>query len=365
MPIGTGAEVLETTPGRDFVADPSTFNSLTRPNITPFATIADPGAGGVVRATVPQVGVLGMIRATFRGTMSVATAAVTPTDRWPHGLISDVQVSLNGQDKLFSCDGCDLHVLRFARNPAYTESVDVFPGALGGGTSIAIGTYDLELSWEIPIAMDMTSLVGALYMQSSATNLTVALGRAGLAELVNTPANVAMSGTWYFETSTFAVPRDSKSQLVVPDLTRMHNFTGLDLPVTNVGEVRFPLIRQSGQLTRLFISGRTGTTTPWGWHPGTTANRRMAALRVEYGGNERPWVFDPVSSLLRRNNVEFGGVLPYNRICIDLVRTNPARDALVMLGVTELACVATQGPSITPGAGASMRLVQETLYQAG
>lgn len=363
MPIGSDTPVLETLPGQPYASDPAKFTQLTRPNVAPFSTVAFPGAGGVVRAQVAQVGVLSRVRATLRASITVDTGGVTALQPWPHGILKSVLMSVNGQDKLFACNGVDLHVLRFARNPALEEGTDVHPGTAGAGSTIAAGTYDIEIAWEIPVAMDDTSLVGALYAQSSATVIALELTMASLADLfADTTKITAWTGTFTFEHKFFSVPRAPEGPLVVPDLSRMHAFVALDVPITAAGEAPAPLIRSAGQLTRLFLQARKSTTAYLSAAPVTAAASRIDSLRLEYGGNERPFVFNPASSLVRQNNRDYGGILPYGYVALDFVRDNPTRDALLLQGVTELKAILGLNSAVSPSTGAQIHLVQETLY---
>lgn len=360
MPIGSDTSVLETVPGQPYVVDPAAFTQLTRPNVAPFSTQAHPGAGGTLRAQVPQVGVLSRLRMTFRGSLVVDTGGATALAEWPHGIIGSFLLSLNGQDKLFAVSGPDLHILRFARNPAYEEDADVAP-AVG---SIAAGTYDLEIGWEVPVAMDETSLVGAIYAQSSATIVSIEAVMAPLTALFSDATDItSLDGTWTLEHRFYAVPRDPASgQLVIPDLSRLHSFVGVDVPITAAGDAPAPLIRSAGQLTRLFTRTRKSTTAYLSADPATAAASRIDSWRLEYGGNERPFVYTPASSLFRQNNQHYGLGLPYNALCLDLVRDNPTRDALLYQGTTELKCIQTVNSAASIATGAQVHLVQESLY---
>lgn len=362
MPIGTAAETLQHVPSQPFVTDPAAFFQMTRKNIITPRTLAIPGAGLTVNSQLLQTGIVSKLWVTFVGTLTVSTAAVTSSDQWPYNFLKRFNLSANGQNDLFSCDGIDLAVLRDIRYPSYTEAVDQFPGTVGGGDSIAVGTYNISLTWEVPIAMDDTSLVGALYAQSSATALSVTLGQALAADLFSAnPANAAFTGNFHITETLFEVPYDSAGNLVVPDLSRLHGFNAVDVPITQTGENRTPLIRSSGQLSRLLMSVRGSATNRLSAQPNAASTKKLTALRVEYGGNQRPFVFDPASILLSLNNNHYGGVPLYDRLILDLVKENPPRDVILMQGVTELAVVPTVGSGVTVSGG-SVRLVQETLF---
>lgn len=361
MPMGTGAETLQNIPVGAFVVDPDAFFQMTR------AAVATPAAqthvtGSPIRFQLPQSGVVSKVRLIFQGSLVVATAAATTSDRWPYGLLSDVKLSANGQNDLISCTGEDLNVLRFLRNPAYEEFVDLFTGTVGGGNSVAVGTYPLYLTWELPIAMDDTTLVGSLFAQSGATNLSVALQTALMADLFSAnPGNATITGTWSLQETWWEIPFDAEDRLVIPDLTKLHGINALDTPYVAVGESSAPLIRSSGQLARLLYSGRYAASGRLSAAAGAAATRKIDQLRIEYGGNQRPYVFNPATSLLSINNNHYGLPLPYDYLALDLVRENPPRDAIHLQGVTELKTVITVGSGVTVTAG-KHHLVQETLF---
>jgi hypothetical protein len=344
------------------VVDPAAFFQMTKKNVTTPKSTPAPGPGGTAVLQLLQTGIVSKVLVTFVGQLTVATAAVTASDQWPYNLLKFFKLSANGANDLWSCDGIDLAALRFLRYPAYAERVDVFPDQVGGGGSIGVGTYDLYLTWEVPVAMDDTSLVGSLYAQSSATALQVSLTQAVNADLFSAnPGNATITGTFYVSEVFFDVPFNADGALVVPDLSRLHGFNAVDVPITNTGETRIPLIRSQGQLSRLLTSVRSSPTQRLSAKPGTPANRKIDAIRLEYGGNQRPLVFDPAALLLAINNQHYGAPVPYDRLVFDFVRENPPRDVILMAGVTELAVVPKVNTAVSISGG-SVRIVQETLF---
>jgi hypothetical protein len=362
MPVGVGAETLQNIPISPYTVDPASFFAMTSKNILTPRSPAAPGAGLRTSVQLLQSGIVSKLQVTFVGTLVVATAAVTTSDQWPYNLLKGFVLSANGQNNLWDCDGLDLAALRYVRYPAYAERTDVFPDVVGGGGSVGTGTYTVYLTWEVPIAMDDVSLVGSLYAQSAATNLTVTLAQALAADLFSAnPANATITGTFHVQETLFAIPIDSKGMIVIPDLSRLHGFNAVEFPVTNTGEARVPLIRSAGQLGRLFVSARGAANNRLSALPNAATTKKLEALRVEYGGNQRPFTWDPASQLLALNNQWYGATAPYDRLVVDLLRENPPRDVILMQGVTELAAVPRIGTGVTL-TGASVRLVQETLF---
>jgi hypothetical protein len=361
MPVGVGADKLQNIPSQPYTMDPGTFFQQTSKNIlTPSAPPA-PGPGQSVSVQLLQSGIVSKLQISFSGTLVVAGGAATTSDQYPYNLLKGFVFSANGQNNLWQCDGIDLAVLRYLRYPSFVERTDVFPDVVGGGGSVANGTYTLYLTWEVPIAIDDVSLVGALYAQSSATVLTARLTQALASDLFSTlPGTATIAGTFYVQETMFDIPIDGAGKLVTPDLSRLHMFNAIDFPYTNTGDVRVPLIRSAGQLSRLLISARATATNRLSALPNTATSRKIDRLRLEYGGNQRPFTWDPASQLTSLNNQYYGAPLPYDRLAIDTLRENPPRDAIVMQGVTELAAVIGVNTAVTPS-GATVRLVQEVL----
>lgn len=362
MPVGNGAVTLQTIPSEPFVVDPAAFFQMTEKNVATVKTLAAPTPGGFTSTQLLQTGIISKLALVFKGTLTVATAAVTTSNQWPYNLLGGFNLSANGQNDLFNCNGIDLHTLRYVKYPAYEDATDLFPGSVGGGNSVAVGSYDLNLTWEVPIAMDDTSLIGALYAQSSSTNLSIRLAMNTLAELFSAnPANATITGQFYIQETYFEIPYDSQGRIVTPDLSRLHGFNAVDYPIVNVGETRVPLIRSAGQLSRLFLSGKVSSNNRLSGAANAASTKKLEALRLEYGGNQRPYTFDPIELQLALNNQHYGAPAPYDRIVLDFVRENPVRDIVLMQGVTELAVVPRIGTGVTPS-GASFRVAQETLF---
>jgi hypothetical protein len=362
MAVGTPTETLQQIPSQDFITDPELFFQLTRRNVVTPRVHGAPGPGSFLNSQLPQVGIISKLWITFTGTLTVATAAVTSSDQWPYNLLKGFILGANGQNDLFNVDGLDLHALRFLRYPAYTEKVDAFPGTVGGGDSIAVGTYNLHLTWEVPIAFDDTSLIGSIYAQSAATSLVARLQQAINADLFTAnPANATVAGNFSVTMVNFDVPYDDKGRLVVPDLSRLHGVNSVEVPVSAVGDQRAALIRSAGQLMRLMVSVRGSATNRLSGLPFAASTKKLDRLRVEYGGNQRPYVFDPAAVLLSLNGQHYGAPIPYDRLVLDFVKENPPRDTIILAGVTELAVVPGIGAGVTI-TGGSTRVVQETLF---
>jgi hypothetical protein len=364
MPLGTGAVQSATVPAEPFEINPDGFFSQTRKNEHLVEQQSMPTPGQSWQRQLPQTGIISRLKTTFVGQLVVSSAAVTPSNRWPYGLMNTFQLSANGQNQLWNCSGEDLHSLRSVRYPSYAEEVDVFPGLVGGGGTIAVGTHPLYLTWETPIAVDDTSLVGALYAQSGATNLALDRNVATMAQLFSAlPANASITGTFHTEVTRFSVPRSAAegSPLLIPDLSRLHGFNVIEMDYSASGDVRVPLVRSAGQLHRLFVSAEKSPNARLSALPDAAAANRLDRFRFVYGAGETPYDYSPAASLLARNNDHYGSPAPYDRLVLDFVRENAPRDIVLLQGVTEAAAIVTVNSAATI-AGGKVRMVQETLF---
>jgi hypothetical protein len=364
MTTGTGTPTLQSIPTSPFRINPAEFFAKTDKEVFTPKTMTHPAQSQSWTTALLQAGIIGRLEIKFVGTLVVTTAAVTTSSSWPYNLMNNFTLSANGQNLLWNCSGIDLTALRHIRFPSYSELVDNFPGTVGGGDSVATGTYNVELTYEVPLSMDDATLIGALYAQSGTTNLQLTGTIAGNSELFSAnPNNAAITGTWYIQETIFSIPQDTQNgELIIPDLTKLHGFTAVETGYSNTGSVRTPLVKQSGNLERLLVSVTRSTGNRLSAMPNASSSNKIDSIQLEYGGNKRPYDISPASYLLNLNNQHYGAPAPYDRLVLDFVRENPLRDAILLAGVTELAIVPKVNSGVTIGNGANVRSVQETLY---
>src|SRR5262249_10864145 len=144
-------------------------------------------------------GVLSAISLQFSGSLVVTpgTGTVATTSRWPYDLLKAARFTANGQSNLINAHGGALKVREIMQRGDLTDrgvtrgvggaspGTQVNQGTLslssenwGVGqnvTAIAGGTYPVELEWTLPIAFDELTLQGAIFAQTSATDLFCAL----------------------------------------------------------------------------------------------------------------------------------------------------------------------------------------------
>jgi hypothetical protein len=362
MPSGTGAVNLRNLPNTAYEVNPAEFFALTEKNEFPPINFPLPTASNYTEQQLLQVGVVSKLRLIFKGNVVAAATSgmtVTPTFKWPYGLISNLQFSGNGQNNFVSCSGYDLFIRQLVQNRAYVDQYTIgSTGATmqGSGTG---ATTPVQIQWEIPLAMDDTTLIGSLYAQSEATNLTFTLtteAMANLFTLAGVAPTISVTGTIYVEEIFFDVPYSPQKPgtLVIPDLTVLHGLISNNNPVAGLSETTTQLYRVNGQLERLFFYIDNNNALV------STAN--IAQARLVYGGSQTPINYQPMDHLKVINNQDYRVQLPDGVYCIDLVKDNPARDQILLEGVTNLRLVLDTVTTFTPNAAAKVHFVQETLF---
>jgi len=377
MPTGTGAVNLRNLPVTKYQINPGLFNQLTSRVIFDPINFPLPASGNYVQNQLLQVGIVGSINLVVAGTVTVAGGGVVPTARWPWDLIA-VQLSGNGQNNFINCQGTDLRLRMAAANRAYLDGVSFFPVAADLDTD---GTYDFKLVYKIPVAMDDTTLVGALYAQSEATNLTYKVTTGVAADLFELGGNTAdFDATVYLEEEIFEVPYDPSKPdtLVIPDLTVLHGLVANDNAVSSQTTLDTQLFRINGQMERLFYYTIDRSTAT---HSDIVPTADYDQTQLIYGSNQNPYTFLPQDFLDFRNNRDYrlplASVLnsansglwvpPYSTVpvpdgvyCLDFVADNPARDQVLLEGVTNLRLRTQYGSA--PTGGSYVHFVQETLF---
>jgi hypothetical protein len=377
MPTGTGAVNLRNLPTTKYSINPGLFNQLTSRVVFDPINFPLPTFGNYVQNQLLQVGVVGAINLIVKGTLTTTGSAVTgvPTARWPWDLIA-VQVSGNGQNNFINAQGTDLRLRLGAANRAYNDGISTYPLAADLDSA---NTFDFTLVYKIPIAMDDTTLVGALYAQSEATNLTYKITTGTLSDLINfTEGTATISATVYLEEEIYEVPYDPQhgDTLIIPDLTVLHGFVANDNAVSSQTTLDTQLFRINGQMERLFFYTVDKTNAQIAFVPEATYDQ----TQLIYGSNQNPYTFNPQLFLPFRNNRDYrrllGGsltssnvdlgttphsvIIPDGVFCLDFVADNAARDQVLLEGVTNLR-LRTQYSS-APTGGSYVHFVQETLF---
>lgn len=371
MTVGTGADTARNLPPVTYTPNPGLFDQLTQRNhyrINPFSM---PGDNQTNTTLIPPSGVLSWITVTFDGSLVVTlpTGTATTAWMWPYGLVNKFSFTANVLNDLQVLTGVDAHVLRFLMNPAYIDAQDTFPGTVGGGNALSAATTPVHLTWHIPLVMDKTTLVGAIYAQSQQNSLTlqttqmpVSSTTAGSALITLTgTATATLTGTFNISLDTWDVPIQPEQGVVTPDLSRLHGINFYDQALTNTGDTPVFLTKTAGQLMRLLVQVRNGANSVL--NPKASAVSGFSQVRLAYGGNKEPQVW-PVADLAARNNEHYGGLLPYSYVALDFARENPVRDAVMLQGVTDLRSIINIATGTTINANSVIHVVQETLFAA-
>ena len=362
MPSGTSAIQFLSTPTENFRSDPSAFFGMTEKSEHPVSTVAMPALGQGFRVNLPNSGIVSRVSLTFVGELVVTVGGATASKAWPYGLLSGVQVKINSSTTTWDVNGQDLYARRFLRNPAYREEVDLFPGAVAGGAVVA-GTYPIYLTYEIDLAADETSLIGAYYLQSSAVQVAILPTQAVIDDLFSANADrCSFTGNWTTEVTEFTVPRSSEegNPLLIPDLSRVHMVTQFPAQFSSTNKWLIQLPRDVGQLHRLICDFESAANTPISALPGTAAENSLDQIGLHYGNNHVIYEYNPAARLLSRNNNWYNAPVPYERLVFDFIRENAPRDIILQAGITNLTVTATPNSAVAVTAGAA-RVVRETL----
>src|SRR5574337_92969 len=359
MPTGTGAVNLRNLPSTKFAVNPGLFNQITSKTVFDPINFALPGYGNYVENQLLQVGIVSKLRLLVVGTITTTSTSVSiaPTAKYPWNILARFTVSGNGQNDFINCDGWDLRIRQLAQNKALVDGYSSYPAA-GAAPFTASGSVAFKLQYEVPIAMDDTTLVGSLYAQSEATNLTYRFLTGVQADLFTVSAGtIAIAATVYLEETIYEVPYDPNhpDTLVIPDLTVLHGLIGNDNAIGAQTQIDTQLYRIQGQLERLIWRQQDAQSST-----GFYASSNYNYAQLLYGANQTPYTFNPLDMLTVRNNEDYRSILPAGVFVIDFISENPARDQVLLEGVTNLRLRTNYVAA--PATTASLHFVQETLF---
>lgn len=366
MPTGTGAAVLSSLPEVPYSIDPAQFMAKTEKNVQPLDVVATPGPGNSTSFYLPRSGVASMMKLKFIGNLNVGTQGPTFGPRWPYGLLSGLKLSAGLGADLWDLGGLDLAALKAANRPYVTTNlVDQFPGAVGGGSVPAVGNYPLYLSFEVPIAVDQTSLIASMFLQSSSATVQCQIAQELTHNLQQatgqSDADWTITGSWYPQLTLWDVPVGQNSELILPEVNRIHMCVAIDQAITGTGRQPAPVQRTAGVLQRLFLRGELSPQSFLSALPSAAASDLIDQIQINYGLINTPIIFNPASTLAEGNNEAYGQPLPYDTYVWDTLRENPSRDAILLQGVTNLQAILYVDPAVTVPAGAYTRVVEEIL----
>lgn len=315
------------------------------------------GLGNTDSVQLRQTGIIAGLEVRVYGTITFGGTIGTTTMSydWPFNLIQECRVSANGQSNLIRARGLTLRALELAVNPKLDDSgIDksfggstvntgtlAFPtddwgtsstNVAAPGTNVAaIGTYTVDLSFFIPLAADPVTLIGSVFAQSSATNLTLDLQWATQSAIISAlgaSATFASALNWSVTGVAFSIPQVN-NQFVVPDLSTFHQIAEASsgglvqgpnqylLPGTGVGR---RLMRATQQVISssapVALNATNYTTVGWAYGGSDTPEQyqtgqdaRVSAYRtagVDLGGRWGLMLWDFASQFALRDLIDEG-----------------------------------------------------------
>lgn len=317
------------------VVDVNTFFPATRKMTYPMkSSTAFAGLGSTDSVTLRQTGIIAGLIVRVTGTL-VFGGTITGTTmsyRWPYNLVRALRLSANGQSNLVNCNGLMLKLFEFNGNSDLTDrgvsrsvaAVTQTQGTLskaceqwglsgsnllGPGVTVpATGTYDVDFDIFVPVAADQQSLVGAIFAQTAATNLSLDIDWETQANIVTLGGSATLTTPAMFWSVTgvvYTIPVVG-NKAVVPDLSQFHQlaqFRPSNALAQGDNEILLPGVGVGRRLMRVAFMTSTGTApgTPLAM---TSANYGQVGWR--YGGNDTPETY-PTGQHLRSVNERQGG----------------------------------------------------------
>jgi hypothetical protein len=278
------------------------------------------GIGSADTVSLRQSGIVAGLEVRISGNVVIGGTIGTTTAsyEWPFNIVKAFTLSANGQSTLLNARGLVIRALEFASNSDINDrgvpqtwaggtynaatqgtlaiDADVWGSNSGSnyiapGTNVAAAaTYAVDITFFIPVAADQVSLIGAVFAQSAATNLTLGLQYSTQAELfsaVGGSATIDFSALTYDCTGiVYSIPTVN-GKAVIPDLTQFHSVTEFlaPTPQSGVNEPQLPGVGAGRKLLRVLGNTYSGT------YPGTPLavnDTNYTTMGWAYGGNTVP-----------------------------------------------------------------------------
>lgn len=351
-------------------------------------TFSYAGLGLTDNVPILQTGIISGLTVKVSGTLTVTvpSGSAASTPRWPYDVVKNFRFSANGQSNLINCSGAKIKAREImSRGDLTDRGVQQAIGGAHPGTSrnqgtmalsseswgvgsnttaIAAGSYDVELEYYIPVAMDDLFLVGAIFAQTSATDLNLAIDWAPIGDLftVSGGASVAFSCQVVVSGKAYTIPQAPNGSVIVPDLSTFHSLiqTRVASPTNGTNEVRLAGQGVGKQLMRLYwqvwnTSG--GVSAPLVLDDSTVGN-----IGWRFGGNDTPEMFSDGQMLRyeveKVHNSDLGRFWGFR--VLDFCSEHAIRDSVDMGTATELRFFEEIPNSIALN-NAYMEYVQESL----
>lgn len=346
--------------------NPKLFFQLTRRQHAAQTTFTYAGLGLVDHVEMRQTGIVAGVTIKLAGSLviNIGTGTVASTMNWPYNLLKLAKFAANGQSNLINASGQSLKAREFQQRGDLSDSGTAANiGGASPGTSvtngsmklrneswgvgqnvsaIANGTYDVELEWWIPIAHDKVTLTGAIFAQTSATNLDLELDWASLTDILTLTGNATatLTATVIAIPELYTIPEVGNGQVVVPDLSVFHSL--IETRSTSIGntvnEVRLSGQGVGKQLMRIYGQLWNGSGAG---APVPVNNTNFGQIGWRYGTNDTPEVWPDGRAnamwLEKLTNCDLASLQGF--FGIDWVSENAFRDSVDEGTATELRLV--------------------------
>jgi hypothetical protein len=387
-----GIEVPQTS------VNPAAFFAATRRLAFQVKGGAFAGLGNTDNVPVTQVGIISGLTIRFVGSLVVTLGGGTAatTRRWPYDLIRAVRLSANAQSNLINVSGNKLKAREImSRGDLSDRSVSRGVGGASPGTAKTNGTlslnsenwgvgsgvtaipgapttYTVELSWFVPIAFDQVNLLGAIFAQTSATDLNLAIDWAPASDLfvLTGAATAVLTGSYQVEATVYSIPQGPNGDVIVPDLSVFHSLiqTRYATPSNGLNEIRLSGQGVGRKLLRVF--GQLWNTAAALDGPVIPDDTTFGQVGWRYGGNDTPEIFPQGSGaagnghLIRQlNERQFNSDIAncFGFWCLDFASEHALRDAVDEGAATELR-VLLEFPTSLTLSSPYVEYVQETAF---
>lgn len=294
------------------VVDPREFFRRTRRNIIAQRSTSYQGLGNGENVSVNQVGIIAGLYLKLTGTLTVTanTGTVASRARWPYDVIKALRFAANGQANLINVGGHELKVRDIlGRGDLTDRSVSRGIGGASPGTArtngtlsqaneswgvgqnvtaIPTGAYPVELNFFVPVAMNRLDLIGAIFAQTSSTDLSLAIDWAPQSDLftLTADATVALALTYTVHVEFYSIPQAGTGEIILPDLSTFHSLikTRFPNPANGLNEIRLAGQGMGRALERLWFRTFNGAVPV----PLPVNDTNYGQIGWRYGGNDTP-----------------------------------------------------------------------------
>lgn len=363
--IGDVVTYEKNLPSDPYIIDAALFAQKTTRFRKSYAPIAWPGFGSKVTQQIDKYGIVGSLHIFFEGTVTAGAVAPTVTSGFPWRLPAEIRVSANGLSQLIDFDGLDARALMHVRRAKsiIDESVFTVPAANAA--------VPLRLHWEVPLALDEVSLIGAVLAQTDDNNLSVRITTAASADLFSANAP-AIAGNFYVLASAYEIPevtQNGRSALVIPDLRQLHGIFTRDDVLVATGQNVTPLTKTGGLLLRTL---QRIDNAPPNFGNADWLEDAVTDHAFRFNSKEIPYDYEPAWLLRFLNEEDYSqqllpssdmptGITPPAYVADDYVSSVAMRDVVNMAAISQPEMLNTITAGYALNAGAKIHTVQEAM----